>query len=118
MVNQRTRVLTMLQTAGERGVTSSEFYAAHLPRFGARLLELRERGYVIETARLSDSVWRYTLLHEPAVVSAPSPPAPGPEPSDGARPLPPGGGADTTALFDLPRRPSNAIDDDLGGEAA
>jgi hypothetical protein len=116
-MSQRMRVLTMLQTADNRGVTSSEFYAAHLPRFGARLLELRERGYVIETQRESDSVWRYTLLNEPAVSSA-SAPTTGPSSETG--PLSRhGAGADETAsaLFELPHRPAPAIDDDWGDAA-
>lgn len=121
-MTQRTRVLTMLQTAGDRGVTSNEFYAAHLPRFGGRLFELRERGYVIETARITDSLWRYTLTHEPAVVSAPPPSAPGPEPSEGAPPAMHGGGADTNAaLFEMePHKPTfdDLIPDVYGDEAA
>lgn len=38
----------MLEDAGDRGVCSTEFYDAFLPRFPARIHELKKLGYLIE----------------------------------------------------------------------
>jgi hypothetical protein len=59
-VTQQAKILRMLRVAGKRGVTSNEFLQAHLPRFSARILELRKRGYRIESER--GKVWRYRLV--------------------------------------------------------
>lgn len=48
---QRERVLAMLKQAGSRGVTSNEFYAAHMPRFAARIHELIHDGHGIWSRR-------------------------------------------------------------------
>lgn len=45
--SQKQRVLRRLQEAGSRGVRTNEFLAEHLPRFGARIYELRQEGYLI-----------------------------------------------------------------------
>jgi|GEM_PF-2894530 len=63
-MNQRDRVRTMLEQAAA-GVTTSDFLDAHLPRFSARVKELRDQGLVIERDRLSASAFRYTLTSTP-----------------------------------------------------
>lgn len=96
-VTQRATVLEMLRSAAGRGITSGEFYAARLPRFSARILELRDTGYVIQSERLRAGSWRYTLLNEPTVWSVPPPSAGAHPPPPGP---PPGGGTDQTADAD------------------
>ena len=59
---QRERVYRLLLQAGERGVETGEFLADHLPRFAARINELRDRGWDIRTEKLSQSSYRYTLV--------------------------------------------------------
>jgi hypothetical protein len=60
-VTQQDRVLHMLRTAGARGVTNAQFATAYLPRFSARIKELRERGFDITTERLGEGRFRYVL---------------------------------------------------------
>jgi biotin operon repressor len=60
-MNQRDRVRVMLEQAGGDGVTTGDFLAAYLPRFSARIKELRDEGLSIETTRLKGSSSRYTL---------------------------------------------------------
>lgn len=48
MSTQREEILQMLEDAGSRGVSSTEFYNVDLPRFPARIHELKKLGYVIE----------------------------------------------------------------------
>ena len=60
-MNQRDRVRVMLEQAGGDGVTTGDFLAAYLPRFSARIKELRDEGLSIETIRLKGSSSRYTL---------------------------------------------------------
>lgn len=45
--SQKDRVLALLQEAGGQGVRTNEFLAEHLPRFGARIYELRNEGWQI-----------------------------------------------------------------------
>ena len=45
--SQADRVLAMLRDS-ELGVCGTDFLAAYIPRFSARLLELRRAGHVIE----------------------------------------------------------------------
>jgi hypothetical protein len=47
-MTQRDQILQMLTEAGDRGVTSNEFYDAYLPRFPARIHELRADGIKID----------------------------------------------------------------------
>lgn len=60
-MNQRERVLSMLKKAGAEGVRSDTFYAAYLPRPGARIFELRQEGYEITAERERQFV-RYKLV--------------------------------------------------------
>ena len=61
-MSQRDQILSMLENAGETGVTGSEFYAACLPRFAARIKELRDAGYRIVTERIDANHFSYKLL--------------------------------------------------------
>ena len=61
-MTQRDRVLKMLEDAGHAGVTNADFLRACLPRFSARLLELRASGYQISTDRVREGSWRYQLV--------------------------------------------------------
>jgi hypothetical protein len=65
-MTQRERVLHMLQTAGERGVTTADFLQAHIPRFSARIGELRKDGHVIETKRLREGSFLFKLDGQPS----------------------------------------------------
>ena len=47
-MTQCERVLSMLRSAGKRGVRSDEFFRVGLPRGVARIWDLRQRGYEIE----------------------------------------------------------------------
>lgn len=120
---QKQTVLAMLEAAGDRGVTSAEFYAAYLPRFSARLLELREEGHVVSSERLRDSAWRYTLLNSPAVSPAPTPRASALTHTDaetGAAPSPPapsGVGADETAAAVPDGSTHRGLDESTSGAA-
>lgn len=60
-MNQREKVKRMLEQAGGDGVTTGDFLSAYLPRFSARIKELRDEGLSIETTRLKGSSSRYTL---------------------------------------------------------
>ena len=103
-MTQRDRCLAMLR----RGpTTTGEFCAAYLPRFPARLLELKDEGFVIERTRNSASSFTYTLISGPvrpgtlgAVVS-PSGPVPP------TREQPP----QAPTLFEVEHRPLGAYEE-------
>ena len=69
-MNQRDQVLAMLKAAGPAGVHSFELLQAGLPRAAARVDELREAGFVIDSQpeRLNGDArgYRYRLLDPPA----------------------------------------------------
>lgn len=68
VVSQRTRILVMLQEAGERGVTNFELSKLVALRYSARIEELRKKyHYDIETIRLSAQEYRF-VLHDSAKV--------------------------------------------------
>jgi hypothetical protein len=60
----RARVLDALETADIRGATTAELCQPSVGgiRFGARLYELREMGYVILTRPVRRGSYRYVLL--------------------------------------------------------
>lgn len=60
-MNQRETVLAMLRDAGDRGVTSNEFFASMLPRFSARIHELRNEGHRIEKEPVEQGHFCYRL---------------------------------------------------------
>jgi hypothetical protein len=95
-LSQRERVRRMLVDAGDAGVVTSQFLGVHIPRFGARVLELRQEGYEISTERVRAGEARYTLVREPER------PTPRPAPQSD----PPEQHADDARLFDgFERRP-------------
>ena len=60
---QKETVLAMLDEAGPEGVTSNQFYAACLPRFGARIHELKtQHGHEIIKEPVEDGHFRYILV--------------------------------------------------------
>ena len=60
---QKETVLAMLDEAGPEGVTSNQFYAARLPRFGARIHELKtQHGHEIIKEPVEDGHFRYILV--------------------------------------------------------
>lgn len=74
-MNRRTLVLSLLEDAGSAGVTTGDFLRAGCgSRFGARVQELRDRGYTITSERVRDGSWRYILDQAPATVQAGAPP--------------------------------------------
>ena len=65
-MTQKETVLAMLKKAGPEGVTSNQFYAACLPRFGARIHELKkEQGLDIRKEPVEDGHFRYILVGRP-----------------------------------------------------
>jgi hypothetical protein len=62
-MTQKNRVYTMLKLAGENGVTTNDFLRAYIPRFSARIQELRDEGKDIRTRTLRRGQFVYTL-HE------------------------------------------------------
>ena len=65
-MTQKETVLAMLKQAGPEGVTSNQFYAACLPRFGARIHELKkEQGLDIRKEPVEDGHFRYILVGRP-----------------------------------------------------
>lgn len=63
--SQRNTVLKLLQHAGPEGVPTSTFLDQRIPRFSARIEELRNAGYEIQSLRQKASSWRYYLITEP-----------------------------------------------------
>ena len=65
-MTQKETVLAMLKQAGPEGVTSNQFYRACLPRFGARIHELKkEQGLDIRKEPVEDGHFRYILVGRP-----------------------------------------------------
>lgn len=59
-------VLQLLRQAGSSGVTTADFLQGGAgSRFGGRILELRQMGFVISTKRVRSGMSRYVLLGEP-----------------------------------------------------
>lgn len=129
MPSQREIVLEMLTDAGESGVRGNEFYAACLPRFAARIKELRDRGYEISTERVDANHFVYTLVGSdgswsapvisnldgqdeavgpgsPARVAACEPHQESDTAGGGSSPSPAGSLKQQESLFELPARPS------------
>ena len=64
---QKQKVLRMLDEAGPEGVTSNQFYAACLPRFGARIHELKAEGHDVVKEPVEQGHFRYILVGRPFV---------------------------------------------------
>lgn len=73
-MSQRLKVLSLLRHAGDTGVTNAVFLDWRIPRFSARIRELREEGFEIRTEGQNNSRVRYTLVSEPDVERAGSSP--------------------------------------------
>ena len=52
----------MLEQAGPEGVTSNQFYKALLPRFSARIHELRREGFDVIKEPVEQGHFRYILV--------------------------------------------------------
>ncbi len=83
-MTQCDRILAMLREAGSFGVYSHVFYDAHMPRFAARVRDLRDRGYEISAnpeRHHGVSGVRYRLLKDldGEVLGSPGPPSSGPQ---------------------------------------
>lgn len=65
-MSQHDTCLSMLKSAGSAGVTTQQFLQAYIPRFSARLLELKQEGYDIQTLPYKGSCKRYVLKMAPA----------------------------------------------------
>lgn len=63
--SQRDTVLQLLRHAGPKGVPTSTFLDQRIPRFSARIEELRNAGFEIQSLRQKSSSWRYYLITEP-----------------------------------------------------
>lgn len=60
------RVLSLLRSAGSRGITTGELAEARCPRASARIYELRHVwDCEVEATRLCDNAYRFVLTHEP-----------------------------------------------------
>lgn len=60
---QEMRILNALR--GKPRETTYFTDALRIMQYGARILGLRGKGYVIEAENLGGSLWRYTLVSEP-----------------------------------------------------
>lgn len=99
-MTRRDLLAHLLVEAGDRGLTTAELLQAGVgSRYSARLLELRELGWVIESERIRDGSWRYTLVRKPDVDRDASPRRDSAEgtPAQGTRGVP----VDTGRLFEL-----------------
>jgi hypothetical protein len=59
-------VLRALQDAGDRGLVTGQLDEIGGTRFGGRILELREVGYVISQSRVRQGQHRYVLERQDA----------------------------------------------------
>jgi Helix-turn-helix domain len=65
-MSKREHVLQLLREAGEHGVTTAQFLEAGCgSRFGARVQELRDAGWVIDARRVRVGSHVYVLGQEP-----------------------------------------------------
>lgn len=59
-------ILQALKSAGKYGVTNTQFYQMFMPRFPARILELRNLGHDIERVSLGRNKFKF-IFHEPII---------------------------------------------------
>lgn len=64
---QREKVLKALRMARsyQEGVTGDTFLQMRVPRYSARIAELRDEGFKIATERVKDGLFRFRLEHDP-----------------------------------------------------
>lgn len=75
-MTKRETVLAMLTNASH-GVTGREFVDAGVFRYSARIKELRDRGFVIESKRLSQGNFQFRLVGNTTEETAPRVAEPG-----------------------------------------
>ena len=109
-MTQRQQILQMLRDAYPGEVTTADFLRANLPRFSARLLELRGEGHRIVGRRLGASSWAYRWVSGETVGAREL------KAKREGRPLINGqvsesrlAGPRPESLFDLPPEPESAI---------
>ena len=56
--NHREQILALLQERGVRGIANDELNRICF-RYGARIYELRKQGYLIETVRFGEGLFRF-----------------------------------------------------------
>lgn len=108
-MGQRETVLTMLEEAAGNGVSSNQFYAAHLPRFSARIHELRNAGHVITKEPVEQGHFLYRLVKVSATTTQT-------DPSLCVRAV--HGGADLGQSPSTPERQRNRQVADVAGESS
>jgi len=62
-MSHKDKILDRLKSAGDKGVLSKTFYQEFMPRFAARILDLKNDGYTIWSER-EGQYTRYTLITE------------------------------------------------------
>lgn len=73
---QRAYIHHLLVEAGPDGVTTNQLMAFGAgSRYSARILELRDQGMTIESVKVTEGNWRYTLVGAGVRTSAPAPTA-------------------------------------------
>ena len=70
---QKETVLAMLDEAGSEGVTSNQFYSACLPRFGARIHELKAEGHDVVKEPVEQGPFRYIWVGRNTAIPPPQP---------------------------------------------
>ena len=115
------KVLTMLRTAGNDGVTTGQFLAAYQGRFGARLFELGILGFEIDSEPVDPKQprgpQRYRLIYEPDDLAvgggAPVPPPAPTVDRETEVPVAPGGRLFDTIDIDIPPPRPALMDPDV-----
>jgi len=64
-MTKKEKVLSMLQAAGDRGVTNRELNDAGVYRYSARIKELRDEGMKISTTRVKGGLFEFRLVSPP-----------------------------------------------------
>jgi hypothetical protein len=108
---QREKVLEMLEQAGPQGCDTADFLRVYVPRFSARIQELRAQGKEIETERIAEGRFRYTLTGEapPVPVAQSEVPSPVTSDSPGVTDAPSAGALFDAVQFDVDIGPVSAL---------
>ena len=64
-MTKKEKVLSMLEAAGDRGVTNRELNEAGIYRYSARIKELRDEGKTIDTVRIKGGYFKFRLASSP-----------------------------------------------------
>lgn len=64
-MTKKEKVLSMLEVAGDRGVTNRELNDAGIFRYSARIKELRDEGKEILTTRIKGGLFKFRLVDPP-----------------------------------------------------